>query len=109
MRLPFGRSLRPVIPVMAACLVATASASAAPICRTVLPDGRVILSRPIATQGGLICQSPFVAQTPVSPNLRRGTPPTMGFTTGQIGPFTTGEIGPFTTFSNSMPRSSKSR
>lgn len=110
MRLPFGRSPKPVLPVIAAaCLVAASTASATPICRTVLADGRIILTRPIAQEGRLFCRSPFIARRPIAPKLGGNVRPFMGFTTGRIGPFTTGEIGPFTTFSNTMPRSGRPR
>ena len=33
--------------------------------------------------------------------------PSVGVTTGTIGPFTTGPLGPFTTFSNTMGRSGR--
>jgi len=85
-------------------------ASAEPLCRVVLPDGRVILSRPVLEGNSLVCSPTFMSQgaAPTIPSMRFTTgtvgPFTTGavgpFTTGTVGPFTTGEIGPVTTFSN---------
>ena len=84
---------------LAVIAVATA-ASAEPFCRTLLSDGRIILSRPVFDGNGLVCRS--IAAVPMTTRQRSAEPtlPSMRFTTGEIGPFTTGEIGPFTTFSN---------
>ena len=111
MRLPFGRIPKPIVPVIAAACLAAASsaASAMPVCRTALPDGRIILTRPIAREGRLFCRGPFIPRRSIAPKLGGNALPFMGYTTGRIGPFTTGEIGPFTTFSNSVPRSGRPR
>jgi hypothetical protein len=70
-------------------------------CRTDLPDGRVVLSRPVMGGHGLFCQQALDDAFARRHEAARMTLPQMSFTTGQLGPFTTGELGPFTTFSNS--------
>lgn len=99
------RSLQRLIYASVATLaISGGSASAEPVCRTLLPDGRIVLARPFMDQGELTC--PGVTLPPMATAQRQfdaTTLPSMRFTTGQIGPFTTGHIGPLTTFSNSPP------
>jgi hypothetical protein len=77
------------------------SAAAEPLCRTILDDGRIVLSRPFLSVGGLAC--PRIAAVPQLERRPVITQPRMRFTTGAIGPFTTGSLPPLTTFSNSQP------
>jgi hypothetical protein len=89
-----------------AMLAVAGSASAEALCRTVLPDGRAILSRPMLEGNMLVCgfvgnpTSLLARRAPLLPSMRFTTGTIGPFTTGEIGPFTTGEVGPFTTFSN---------
>lgn len=89
------------------------AASAEPMCRAVLNDGRVVLAEPLRGPNGLFCPSLPVA-TQTQP-MAGSTLPSMSFTTGQIGPFTTGSLPPvttgslppLTTFSNSQPAATR--
>ena len=92
------------------------SATAEPLCRTVLTDSRVVLSEPLRGVNGLSC--PSTAVVPRMPREPGGsTQPSMSFTTGPIGPFTTGSLPPvttgslppLTTFSNSHPATATRR
>ncbi len=92
------------------------SAAAEPLCRTVLTDGRVVLSEPFRGVNGLSC--PGIAAAPrMRPEPGGTTMPSMSFTTGPIGPFTTGSLPPvttgslppLTTFSNSHPATATRR
>ncbi len=92
------------------------SAAAEPFCRTVLTDGRVVLSEPLRGVNGLSC--PDMAAVPrMRPEPGGSTMPSMSFTTGPIGPFTTGSLPPvttgslppLTTFSNSHPATATRR
>ncbi len=92
------------------------SAAAEPLCRTVLTDGRVVLSEPFRGVNGLSC--PGIAAAPrMRPEPGGTTIPSMSFTTGPIGPFTTGSLPPvttgslppLTTFSNSHPATATRR
>ncbi|HEX7968977.1 MAG TPA: hypothetical protein VF502_12225 [Stellaceae bacterium] len=97
------RSLQRLLYAPLAAL-AISAASAEPVCRTLLPDGRIVLARPFMDQGELSC--PRITLPPMATAQRQfgaTTLPSTRFTTGQIGPFTTGPIGPLTTFSNSLP------
>jgi hypothetical protein len=100
---------------LALMILASATAvSAEPFCRTVLPDGRIALSRPMLDGNTLVCRSGFTVAPRSSivatmPSMRFTTGAIGPFTTGQIGPFTTGEIGTLTTFSNSAPAAAMHR
>jgi hypothetical protein len=85
------------LPVIWAILGGATVASAEPFCRTVLPDGHIVLSRPVLDGNALVCRTAPNAQTVMPRGSAMATAPSMRFTTGTIGPFTTGEIGPFTT------------
>lgn len=103
------------LPLALVVLGGASSAWSQPLCRSVLPDGRVLLSRPVVDGGSFVCRPVSRALTAPSPILlpvpsTKFTTGTIGpfttgqigpFTSGEIGPFTTGETGPFTTFSNS--------
>ena len=101
--------MRPCHAVLAMLLLAAGSGPAAAeiLCRAVLDDGRVILSKPFRGVDGLSC--PALAPR-IRPEFAHRLPP-MSFTTGSIGPFTTGSLPPvttgrlppLTTFSNSHP------
>jgi hypothetical protein len=96
-------------------VVGIGSAAAEPLCRTVLTDGRVVLSEPFRGVNGLSCPG-SAAILRMRPELG-STPPSMSFTTGSIGPFTTsslppvttGGLPPLTTFSNSHPATATRR
>jgi len=85
-------------------------AAAQPVCRTILNDGRVVLSEPFRDMNGLTCTAPFALHQEHA-EARRNILPSTSFTTGPIGPFTTGSLPavttgslpPLTTFSNSQP------
>jgi hypothetical protein len=104
------------VPLVMLMLVASiGSAAAEPLCRTVLADGRVVLSEPFHGVNGLSCPS---ATAPLMrPEAGINTVPSMRFTTGPIGPFTTGSLPPvtggslppLTTFSNSPPAAANRR
>jgi len=105
------------VPLAVLLLVAgVGSAAAEPFCRTVLIDGRVVLSEPLRGVNGLSC--PSIAAVPrMRPEAGGSTMPSMSFTTGPIGPFTTGSLPPvttgslppLTTFSNSPPATATRR
>lgn len=83
--------------LLPALLAAVHPALGEPMCRGVLPDGRVVLARPLFTAGGIACPSLTDIARMTQHRPEPATLPSMRFTTGEIGPFTTGEIGPFTT------------
>jgi hypothetical protein len=75
---------------------AAGSAGAEPFCRTVLADGRVVLSEPLRGVNGLFCPSAAAVRR-MPPEIGGSTLPSTRFTTGPIGPFTTGNLPPVTT------------
>ena len=83
------------------------SAAAEPLCRTVLTDGRVVLSEPFHGVNGLSC--PSTTAPLMRPEAGINTSPSMRFTTGSLPPVTGGSLPPLTTFSNSPPAAANRR